>query len=396
MINLLTNGVKYTHDGSVHLMVGFEEAGGDAIDLKINVKDTGIGLKQEEIDRLFKAFERLDEDRNRTVEGTGLGMSIVKQILDAMDSTLEINSVYGSGSEFSFVVRQQVASWEKIGDYEYSAERIALKHNAYQPGFIAPDAKILYVDDTEMNLMVLTGLLEQTRVQVDTAASGEQALKLLDNTVYDVMLIDHRMPKMDGVELLGRIKGASDNPNRNSASIALTANVVEGEREICINAGFDDYLEKPVNGKRLEEMLIKYLPKDKLLEKNAGDRQDDNSAYGDALIRLQDKGFINIEDGIEYAGSYDMFIKTLKFFRDSVDKKADELDALYRAGDISDYTVKIHALKSTSKVIGAYELSEKARLLETAGNDKDTDYIKDNHGSTLKLYRSYKDMLSEV
>ena len=377
-------------------MVGFEEAGGDAIDLKINVKDTGIGLKQEEIDRLFKAFERLDEDRNRTVEGTGLGMSIVKQILDAMDSTLEINSVYGSGSEFSFVVRQQVASWEKIGDYEYSAERIALKHNAYQPGFIAPDAKILYVDDTEMNLMVLTGLLEQTRVQVDTAASGEQALKLLDNTVYDVMLIDHRMPKMDGVELLGRIKGASDNPNRNSASIALTANVVEGEREICINAGFDDYLEKPVNGKRLEEMLIKYLPKDKLLEKNAGDRQDDNSAYGDALIRLQDKGFINIEDGIEYAGSYDMFIKTLKFFRDSVDKKADELDALYRAGDISDYTVKIHALKSTSKVIGAYELSEKARLLETAGNDKDTDYIKDNHGSTLKLYRSYKDMLSEV
>ncbi|MBR1627958.1 MAG: response regulator, partial [Lachnospiraceae bacterium] len=402
MINLLTNGVKYTHTGFVHLIIGFEKAGEDYINLKVCVKDSGIGLKQEEIDRLFKAFERLDEDRNRTVEGTGLGMSIVKQILDAMESELAIRSVYGSGSEFSFIVKQKVASWEKIGRYEYSAERVALKHSSYRPEFVAPDAKLLYVDDTEMNLMVLTGLLEQTKVQMDTAASGAQALELLNKTKYDVLLIDHRMPGMDGVELLSHIKSDSENMNQNTPSIALTANVVEGEREICIRAGFDDYLEKPVNGKRLEAMLRKYLPKEKLKENTLSEKEegksegnaapenpkDENgSDENAALARLRDEGIINLDDGIEYAGSFDLYVKTLAFFRDSIEKKADEIEELYRSEDIPNYTIKVHALKSTAKVIGAYDLSEKARLLEIAGNEGDMDFIRENHAPTMALYR---------
>ena len=404
MINLLTNGVKYTQNGYVRLVIGYEKTGDAHVNLKITVRDSGIGLKQEEVSRLFKAFERLDEDRNRTVEGTGLGMSIVKQILDAMESRLDIKSEYGTGSEFSFTVRQKVAKWEKIGHYEYSAKQVALKHSSYRPGFVAPEAKLLYVDDTEMNLVVLTGLLEQTKVQIDTATSGEQALELCKHTKYDCLLIDHRMPKMDGVELLDHIKKDPDNINHDSVCIALTANVVEGEREICINAGFHDYLEKPVNGKRLEDMLLKYIPKDKLTDglnsipwqDSEPDREDDAAEYDAVVKSLQERGYINVREGIEYAGTYELFLKTLVIYRDTIARKAEEMEQLYHENDIEGYVVRVHALKSTSKIIGAYELSDKAKLLEKAGIAGDMDYIKENHDELLALYRSYSELLAGI
>ena len=407
LINLLTNGVKYTKSGFVRLMIGFEKVDKDSIDLKIAVKDSGMGMKQSEIAKLFKAFERLDEDKNRTIEGTGLGMSIVKTILDAMDSHLDIHSVYGSGSEFSFVLRQKVTDWSRIGDYEKTAEKIVSRHEDYRPGFIAPQVRILVVDDTELNLKVVSGLLEQTQIQVDTALSGKQALNCLKMSEYDLLLIDYRMPEMDGVELLHRIREDDENPNHDKICIALTANVVEGGRQMYLDAGFDEYLEKPINSKRLEEALMCYLPKEKLMDpkqvqsdtKGESEPAAQNSISEDtleALHMLEVIGVIDIDEGIEYAGSQELYLQTLRFFRDVIDQKSDEIDQMYNEKNIEDYTIRVHGLKSSAKVIGAMDLSEKAKLMEMAGKRKDWDYITQNNSDLLKVYRGYKVLLEKI
>ena len=416
IVNLLTNGVKYTMAGFVHLTIDYEVVDEDNINLLIAVKDSGIGMKDEDIKKLFNAFERLDEDRNKTIEGTGLGMSIVKQILDSMGSTLDVRSKYGAGSEFSFSVKQKVANWEKIGDYEEAADKALGRHENYVPKLIAPSARIIVVDDTEINLRVVSGLLRQTRIQVDTALSGKQALDMMTVAKYDVAFIDHRMPVMDGVELLKHIRSDEKNENRFIPCIALTANVVEGGKEMYIRAGFDDYLEKPVSGACLEDALIQYLPKGKIqveapAEESAPaqiteeqtpapqDNADESAATDDVrgkMNELQEKGFIDIEAGISYAGSEQDFVDTLQFFRDCIDRKADEIKSLYDEQNIEDYTTKVHALKSGARIIGAKDLSERARLLEEAGKNGDIDYIKANTDEVLEKYREYKEILRTI
>ncbi|WP_022763215.1 ATP-binding protein [Butyrivibrio sp. AD3002] len=405
IVNLLTNGVKYTMAGFVHLTIDTVEKGEDYVDLRISIKDTGMGMKPEDVAKLFNAFERLDEDRNKTIEGTGLGMAIVKQIMDAMETTLEVKSVYGAGSEFSFVIHQKVENWQPIGDYEAAAERVVSKQESYKPSFIAPDARILAVDDTEINLKVLSGLLGPTRIKIDTAISGRQALDLMSANRYDLALIDHRMPEMDGMELLKHIRYDEGNGNHDMPCIALTANVVAGVREMYLRAGFDDYLEKPVSGMRLEEALQKYLPKEKQLEYVEGDNKEDNKSVSETaepstesseIKDLQDAGYIDIAAGIEYAGTEELFIDTLGFFRDAIDKKADEIEELYLGERIEDYTVKVHALKSSARIIGAKDLSEKARLLEEAGKQGNLDYIRDNNSDLLEAYRHYKEVLKNI
>lgn len=401
IINLLTNGVKYTMEGFVHLDVRFEVADNNYIKLKFTVKDSGEGMKKEELNRLFKAFERLDEDKNRTIEGTGLGMSIVKQILDAMDSTLHVESEYGVGSELSFVIKQKVLEWAPIGDYESTAEEVVAETSNYCPKFIAPEARILVVDDTELNLTVMKGLLEQTRMQVETALSGMQALDMMSETDYDILLIDHRMPQMDGLELLRRIRSDRSNPNHNKTCIALTANVVDGEREICMEVGFDEFLEKPVNGIKLEETLVKYIPEDKLFDEENEtvlpevDR-DKKAEIISVINRLTDEGRINIKEGVEYTGTMEMYINTLRFFRDTVDSNAKTINTFYEEHNLTDYTSKVHALKSSSKIIGAHELSEKSRLLEQAGKNEDLEYIRENHEDMMNLYVLYNTLLADI
>ncbi|WP_081679392.1 ATP-binding protein [Butyrivibrio sp. XPD2002] len=402
IINLLTNAVKYTAKGYVHLTIDYSKTGKDTIDLTITVEDSGIGMKKSEIDRLFTAFERLDEDKNKTIEGTGLGMSIVKQILDAMNSTLEVHSVYGSGSTFSFTVSQKVSTWEKIGDYNETARDIVTKKGNYSASFIAPDAKVLIVDDTEINLTVITGLLAPTQMKIDTALSGKQALTMLENTKYDILLLDYRMPEMDGIELLNRIKGDLHNINYYSVCIVLTANTVDDARDMFIKAGFDEYLEKPVNGKILEAMLLKFLPADKILESRVPDESgDDDTSEAEYQIKspdlqkLQDDGILDIIRGIEYAGSEELFIEALTIFKNSIDKKADEIEELYFREDITNYTIKVHALKSSANIIGAHDLSEKAKDLETAGKANDIDYIREHTSELLDMYCQYNKLLSK-
>ncbi|MBQ1640146.1 MAG: response regulator, partial [Lachnospiraceae bacterium] len=213
ILNILTNAVKYTNEGKVTLSVDFEKVSEDAVDLLVHVKDTGIGIKEEDLSKLFQRFERIEEERNRNIEGTGLGMSIVNNLLALMDSHLDVNSVYGEGSDFSFRLRQQVVEWKAIGSLTEMFERAKSRNVEYHERFHAPNARILVVDDTPMNITVMKGLLKQTKIQIDTADSGFEMLRLIKNIKYDLIFLDHRMPQMDGIETLEKMREMSEHLN---------------------------------------------------------------------------------------------------------------------------------------------------------------------------------------
>ena len=279
--NILTNAVKYTEKGSVTLSIrrldgnkGREQEGyGDShgmacfrnpVSLKVSVKDTGIGIREEDRERLFGAFERVDEKRNRTIEGTGLGLNITRRLLALMDSSLSLESTYGEGSEFSFVLVQGISRDEPIGDMKSRWNRAASTHRVYRESFRAEEAYILVVDDTRMNLDVMKNLLKKTGIRIDTAGSGQEALELVRKNTYDVIFMDHRMPQMDGIECFRRMKQLPDHKCPEAPVISLTANAVSGAREEYLREGFADYLTKPIDSGRLEEMLIRYLPAGKV------------------------------------------------------------------------------------------------------------------------------------
>ncbi len=401
ILNLLTNAVKYTKEGGVVLSVHYKELDDENISLDVAVKDTGIGIKEDDVDKLFSPFQRLDEERNRTIEGTGLGMNIVRNLLALMDSEPHVVSEYGRGSTFSFSIIQHVLNWEPMGDFEEAFNEAVENEEVYQASFVAPKARILLVDDTEMNLMVVKGLLKNTDLEIDTASDGKQALSLTEKREYDVLLIDHRMPVMDGIEMIKELRVMTDNVNSAKPCIALTANAVAGAREEYISAGFDDYLIKPVVGAKLEQMLIKYLDEDKVtLAENVNvDNTEENAQELDemGMLRLfEEKGYLDIKEGIGYAGSAEMYVNVIKFFVSSIDAKSEEIRKYYNEGDWDNYVAKVHALKSSARVIGADELSNRARYLELAGNDRDFAYIREHTGDVLAFYGSYKEKLKGI
>ena len=232
--NILTNAVKYTEKGSVTFHIDYEKIADnpDGVFLNFSVSDTGIGIKPEDIAKLFYEFERIEEKRNRNIEGTGLGMNITKSLLEMMGTSLKVESVYGEGSTFSFRLKQKVIKWEPLGDYE-AAHRLSLSSmKKYKEKFTAPDAHVLVVDDTPMNLTVFRGLLKRTLIKIDTADSGFEALSLVNEKKYDVIFLDHMMPNMDGIETLHRLRAETEGLNVKTAAICLTANAISGAREV--------------------------------------------------------------------------------------------------------------------------------------------------------------------
>lgn len=278
--NILTNAVKYTESGSVTLCIKRitdigatdpdelakscpdAELPDKSVKLRISVKDTGIGIKSEDIDKLFDEYERFDEKRNRKIEGTGLGLSITTQLLQLMGSTLLVESTYGKGSEFCFEIAQGVVKEDPIGDLAGKLRNPVTKKKRLE--FTAEDARILVVDDFAVNLSVVKNLLKKTRINVDTATSGQEAIDLVRKNEYDVIFLDHLMPEMDGPETLFKMRAMTDNRSADTPVISLTANAVSGAREEYLKAGFRDYLSKPIDIKELEDMLFKYIPPEKI------------------------------------------------------------------------------------------------------------------------------------
>ncbi len=392
--NILSNAVKYTKKGQVSFSVKYTipEDKPDHIRLKVSVADTGIGIKQEDLEKLFVAFERIEESKNRNIEGTGLGMTIAQSFLAKMGSHLEVKSVYGEGSEFSFELEQKVIKWDPIGNYEDAFRQALSERKAYREKFTAPHARVLVVDDTPVNLTVFKRLLSRTGIQIDTAGSGDECIPLFVKKHYDVIFLDHMMPDKDGIETLKEMKGISENANKKTPIICLTANAVSGMREMYINAGFDDYITKPIDPERLESMLLQYLPKGKIAPASEED-DDDDAVLPDFLFHL--KG-LDLNSGLIHCGSAESYMYTLKMFLDTAAGNADDIEKYWAARDLKNLTVKVHALKSTSRVIGALELGEFAARLEKAGDNGDTETLEMELPALVSGYRQLAEDLEPL
>ncbi len=419
MTNLLSNAVKYTEQGGLTLGVGFEKTEeDDSILLTISVKDTGIGIREEDMEKLFSAFDRLDQVRNKAVKGTGLGLSITKQLLESMGSTLEVESEYEKGSDFHFSLRQQVVKWEEIGDLSEAFKKYVPRGGSEQQDdtFYAPDADILVTDDTENNLLVVTRLLKRTGVRIDTADSGAGTLEMVKRKKYDIIYLDHMMPGMDGIETLHAMKDLDGNMNQDTPVVVLTANAVAGSREMYMKEGFTDYMTKPVSYRSLRDSLKKYLSDEKIQERPAEEnaetvteasKRDPLSFLASALEGVTD---IDIEEGIKNSGDVETLADVIRDYHAGIEENSDRIERELSEGKIKDYTVHVHALKSSSRLIGAMHLSRMALELENKGNaylkavydgdkgnaEETLVSLKEKTPELLELYRSLREKLSKA
>jgi len=340
IINLLNNAVKYTKEGSVELHVESEHVDEKTAILTISISDTGMGIKKEALPYLFDAFKRVDEEKNRHIEGTGLGLSIVKQLTELMGGTITVNSVYGEGSTFTVTVKQGIADAAEIGDLNIHNQQSAHRTH-YESSFKAPEARVLIVDDNEMNLEVEKKLLKDTQMTVDTAISGRTALEKALKTHYDAILMDHLMPEMDGIECLESIRRQTGGLNRTTPVIVLTANAGSDNRELYHRSGFDGYLVKPVSGEALEDILMKHISADKLImsDKMMRMREDINTSAGyarKAPVIITSVSMCDLPDALVKKENIPILPYTIRtddgVFKDGVQMDAGELIRHISAG----------------------------------------------------------------
>lgn len=368
LINLLNNAVKYTEKGSISFSVTHQKSGENAL-LRFDIKDTGIGIRQADLDKLFAEFERIDSVRNRKIEGTGLGMNITQQLLHLMGSELKVESVYGSGSHFYFELEQQIVDNEPIGDLD---KRIAeqKKNFSYNVSFIAPDANILIVDDIATNRKVCRALLKDTLVKIDEASSGYECLECVKEKHYDLIFLDDMMPDLDGVSTLKEMQ-KTEHACKDTPVVALTANAIVGAEEMYLKEGFNSFLSKPVRPEKLERMIRELLPKE-LINLNS-DFSSDNSK--EESVYLEEMPAI---DGIDwdYARLHmtdDALLKeTIQDFIKSSASEMRKLNGYFETiedpDSLNQYRITVHAMKSNSAMIGATSVSGIAKLLERFAN----------------------------
>lgn len=361
--NLLSNAVKYTKVGVVTLHLSWKNVDDDNIILEIAVEDTGVGVKKKNIQKIFETFTRLDMEASSSEEGTGLGLAVSNRLVEMMGGKLEVKSEYGKGSTFSFAIPQKVMNREPLGDFKKQYDRSVRTSICYKEKFIAPLGKILVVDDNAMNLAVAQDLLSKTKLQIDVASSGEECLEMLKRKEYHLICMDHMMPGMDGVETLHAIRELEGNPSRDIPIIALTANAVVGAKEFYLDAGFEDYLTKPIEPEKLEDMMIKYLPKELvyLSSDQEEENEEDDTFDTESLI---DMG-INVAHGLKYmGGSRSLYRKILQDFHEVLTEKEEQLKSMLSKEDVSGYAIIVHALKGNARNIGADELADEAFELE--------------------------------
>lgn len=383
IMNLLTNAVKYTEKGTVKLIVSGRFTDGGFV-LKVDVSDTGIGIAEENLPQLFTQFQRFDLQRNRNIEGTGLGLSIVKRLCDLMSGTITARSVLGSGSTFTVELPQKVVDSTPCGgvNLNYSA---GAEHE-YHHSFEAPEAKILAVDDLPVNLLVIANLLKETRIKIDTAGSGRECLDKCSQQKYDLILMDHMMPEMDGVQTLEKLHGDKSSPNFETPVIMLTANALAGMREQYMDVGFADYVSKPVRGAKLEEAIRRNLPE--FLIKPASPEipaeavSTEPSGFADICGAVPE---LNVNAALQYCcGSAELLNDLLHDFTEN--DHFSDLKAAFEEKRWEDYRRHAHSLKSTSLMIGLTGLSERARASELALKGSCTEFAELNHDSLIEEY----------
>ena len=396
--NLLTNAVKYTESGRVELKIKLEEKLSDSVRFTVCVTDTGIGIRAEDMDRLFEPFDRLDLKKTRSIEGTGLGLAITRQLLSIMDSELKVESRYEEGSSFSFTLTQKVTDWQSVGEFkpdQSAGDNMAAgrKHAL----FTAPGMKLLIVDDTPMNLQVIAGLLKRTKVHIDVATSGAECIEKFGKEHYDMVFLDYRMPQMNGIETLIALRERYPETFEKTPVISLTASAVSGDKERMIKAGFDDYLSKPVNVDEMERMMIKYLPIDSVIMNTGEEEPEDED---DELSKLPgiifDYPQLTPQAGIDYCGSAEDYLFALETFVVSIDTKAEQIETDLEKEDYEALALAVHSLKSTAGAIGAVELSGKAKALELSAKAREEEVLKRDTPLMLKDYRALKNILNNI
>ncbi|MBQ7680183.1 MAG: response regulator [Butyrivibrio sp.] len=385
--NLLMNAVKYTERGVVSLTVRYDDRKGKFARIFVSVKDTGIGIRKEELARIYESFERLDEIRNRSIEGTGLGISIVRDLLELMNSRLHVESIYGEGSSFFFTIEQEIADDTPIGPYEKRVRETAAVQ-VRESVIYAPDARILVVDDNEMNLQVMFNLLKLCGIKPDLAASGAEAITAMTRKTYDIVFMDHMMPQMDGIETLHRLQEKNLVPAE-TTMIVLTANAIAGARERYLKEGFADYLTKPIEMKRLMKVLQQNLDSSEIEETT------------DTPVQNQEEQQLLLPpvEGVDWNRAYanmpdhEMLKQLLHTFCDMAQGETDDLQTNYMSGvtgfddeALELYRVKVHAMKHSAAQIGADTLSEEAKALEYAARDGGRVFIVAHHEAFRKHY----------
>lgn len=375
LANLLTNAVKYTEKGDIHLSLKLVSKDEDSFVMTVSVEDSGIGIKREEMHRLYSAFERLDEERTRSIEGSGLGLTITKKLLSIMGSKIDVKSEYGKGSCFSFTLKQGISESTPIGPFRGSdIDKVDTPKKRRTATFTAPKARLLIVDDTPMNLQVICGLLKGNEIYIDTAGSGEQCIELFEKNTYDLVFLDQRMPHMDGVETLNELKTKFPVKEKETPIVCLTANVLSGAREQMLKVGFTDYLTKPINLNDIEQMLLKYIAEEKIHMKEP--EEVTKNLLPESLKMV--KG-LDTESGLEFCGDEEDYLDAIEIFCSSIKTKSSQMDEYLKNGDNEKLSLMLHSLKSTSKAIGAIELSGEAAELErrsggAVGDNFDKDF----------------------
>ncbi len=409
--NLLTNAVKYTEHGSITFSIGCEKSGNDMINLIVTVADTGRGIQSESMDILFDAYERMDLEQNKKIEGTGLGLAITKRLVDLMSGTIEVRSLYGKGSVFEIKIPQKIVDNTPVGAIELGdIVDLSTESEAYKVSFVAPKANILSVDDVETNQTLLCAFLKETLVNIDCVYSGRDCLNKLREKQYDLILMDHLMPEMDGVETFMRIRQMEGNANRNVPVVILTANVSADAQKEYMELGFSDYVPKPVNGKLLEETVRKYIRSDLVVlsedvvvedfsEKSVENMTEENVDTKKEMTpeEVYDSiDFLDKETSLSYlADDKELYLLTLNTFV-SGDDKRNATQEMFDARNYTEYRVLVHAVKNLAKTIGATQLSEKAMSLEYAARDGDADFILCNHQEFMDDYNEIVEKIMKV
>lgn len=491
IINIVNNAIKFTDSGYVILTIEVHTMDAENVTLQIRVKDTGQGMKEEDLDKLFGSFAQVDKKKNKYKEGTGLGLSISKQLAELMGGTISVQSEYGKGSEFTITLPQRIVNAEPaatikenknivvagmmrsegaqevlydlvekyhltysecnfecvenhkidffftdqlnlvsdemlermkdkgttlcavlnpMADASWDKEALVINKPLYTLNFCqvingekasagtttqqvicfsAPEAKVLIADDNEMNLKVAKGLLEPLKMQIDTAENGKIALEMIQKKRYDLVFMDHMMPVMDGIEAVMALRALDDEYCRTVPVIALTANAIAGAKEEFLRAGMNDFVAKPIQLKEICSKIKKWLPEELL--------QD---AEGCGPVAEGTEEFPVIEgldtaEGIANCGTKELFFSLLGDFYKLIDLKSVKIEKCLADGMLRDYTIEVHALKNTARMIGAMELSEKFYYLEQMGNKENTEVLEKETPDVLQLYRSYKNVLKE-
>lgn len=429
LINLAGNSTKFTEEGAIAIRVEnlkvYEQRDG----LRISIIDTGVGIREEDLNKLFQAFTQVDMQMNRTKGGTGLGLTISKNLMKLMDGSIGVKSQYGKGSCFYINLPQKITDEKTCAEaykplFDAAKTDRQKKHLKNIPvvkllnkpefaslfvekstamNFTAPKARILVVDDNDVNIQVAQGLLKKLGVVPTIASSGYKALEITETEEFDIIFMDHQMPGMDGVETMEKIN-ERDKKNRNKIIIALSANAVNGAREMFLSKGFDDFVSKPVQGKDFAAALLKWLPPN-LIEENGenGNVSDSDENQLPSDLPKIDEEKINVKAAVENSGGFENWIRLVKTFAFSIDESLGLMEKYLSEEDFKNYTIQVHALKSSARIIGAEKLSKMSEELETLGkeaqkehNDELISKIKEKAQIHLDYYKSFNEALSEL